>query len=146
MWTFDETASPISAKDQVRILVQDVDADDPLVSDETITLYLTGGDLEQDDIYLSGAAVAGVISIKFARMAESIGAGSDKVQWGDRAAKYAALQATLTETSPIGGGSAVPFAGGIDMGDLVARQANPNRVRPMFERDIRPDYRRRYWP
>lgn len=143
-WSFDETTAPISAKDQVRILVQDVDSADPLVSDETIALYLTGGDLEQDDVYLSAAAVAGVISLKFARMAESIGAGNDKVQWGDRAAKYATLQTTLTTRSPIGSASVVPYAGGIAVTDVAARQANTNRVRGRFERDVWPDTRYGY--
>lgn len=130
-WTFSDTA-PVSEQNQVRILVQDVDSTDPLVSDETIALYLTGGALAQSDVYQSAAAVAGLIATKFARMASSVSAGQTRVEWNDRAAFYRELQDALTGASATG---AVPYAGGIAWSDRRSRELDTDRVEPYFDRE-----------
>lgn len=144
-WTFDETANPISDQDQIRILVQDVDADDPLVSDETIALYLTGGALAQSDVYLSAAAVAGLIATKFARMASSVSAGGTSVSWADRAEFYRDLQTALTASTS--SASAAPYAGGIGWADRMSRESDTDRVAPYFDREPahREPSRTEYW-
>lgn len=145
-WSFSD-AAPVSEANQVRILVQDVDTTDQLISDESIAVYLTGGALAQSDVYQSAAAVAGLIATKFARMAKSVGAGGSRVEWADRAAFYRELQDVLLAGPPTNNRSAAPYAGGISRADVIARESDTDRVVPAFDRDpFRPTPdRESYW-
>lgn len=125
--------------DRVRILVGDTDENDPLISDEEIGLYLTGGYWEQDSDYLAAARVATAIAAKFARRPDSLSAGGTSVSWSQLADRYRTLATELADlASTESGFSAAPFAGGISQSDVLAREADTDRMPNFFRRDTRP--------
>ena len=133
-WTFHY--DPSVQLDRVRILVGDTDEDDQLISDEEIGLYLTGGYWEAASDHLAAASVAGAIAAKFARRADSLSAYGTSVNWSGLVERYRALAIELTERGATeAGGSAAPFAGGISVGDVLARELDTDRVAPLFTRD-----------
>jgi hypothetical protein len=136
-WTFNY--DPTSQLDRVRILVGDTDENDPLISDEEIGLYLTGGYWAAGSDHLAAASVATAIAAKFARRADSLSAGGTSVNWAGLVDRYRTLAVELAEQGASAAGlSAAPFAGGISVGDVLAREADTDRVSPFFRRDTRP--------
>lgn len=102
-WSFDDSLA--TAKDRIRVLVGDTDADDPLISDEGIAMYLSGGALAQASERLSAAEVATAIAAKYARRATSISEGGASVNWGDLAKRYRDLAEQLRATDAAGDGT-----------------------------------------
>lgn len=136
-WTFNY--DPSVQLDRVRILVGDTDENDPLISDEEIGLYLTGGYWAEDSDHLAASRVAGAIAAKFAKRADSLSAGGTSVNWGGLVDRYRTMATDLAELGATEAGlSAAPFAGGISISDVDARNADTDRVSPFFNRDTRP--------
>jgi hypothetical protein len=94
-WSFDE-ALP-TEKDLIRALIGDVNSSSPLVSDELIASYLSGGLLAQATLRLAAADIAIVISGLFINRANSMSEGGASVNWGDRAKAFRDLAASLRE-------------------------------------------------
>lgn len=140
-WSYYPDGTERTERDVIRELVADTDPEDQLAQDEAIDKYRTGGDLAQTSTYAAASKVAGEIALKFVRMAKSVSAGGSRVEWENRAEFYGKLETSLLDEAPGGGASPVPYAGGISVTDVAGRQANTNRVRGRFERDIWPDTR-----
>lgn len=94
-WSLDESLP--TAKDRVRVLVGDTDATDPLISDEGIAVFLSGGALEQTSERLAAAEVATAIAAKFARRPLSMKEGGGEVNWGVMVNRYTELAKQLRE-------------------------------------------------
>ncbi|MCC6314214.1 MAG: hypothetical protein IT337_09365 [Thermomicrobiales bacterium] len=94
-WSLDESLP--TAKDRVRVLVGDTDATDPLISDEGIAVFLSGGALEQTSERLAAAEVATAIAAKFARRPLGMRAGGTEVNWGVMVNRYTDLAKQLRE-------------------------------------------------
>ena len=136
-WTFNY--DPSVQLDRVRILVGDTDENDPLISDEEISLYLTGGYWAEDSDHLAAARVAGAIAAKFARPADSLSAGGTSVNWAGLVERYRTMATELIALGATEAGlTAAPYAGGISVGDVLTRDADTDRVAPFFRRDTRP--------
>ena len=132
-WTFTDSATP-TAKDQVRILVGDVDSTDPLISDESIGIFLTGGSLAQTNVYLAAAMVADRIAATLARGVQSVSAGGSSVVFDIASARAKYFRDLAQRLRLSGSSSAAPFCGGISRSDVLSRESDTDRVPPYFSR------------
>lgn len=119
-----------SAKDAVRLHIQDTNPDEPLIADEEILYFL---DLEEDTL-LAAAACAESIAARFAREAESVTIGDYSEKRG-QAARYLALAKTLRQASDKMTLS-TPFAGGISRTQKEQVRSDIDRVKPAFYRHM----------
>ena len=119
-WTFDPSLSTDLAK--VRDAIGDVDTDDQQLADETITAYLTA------EGSVTGAAVRGcrALMAKYARYAAQA-TGPINIQYTQLQAHYAGLIDQIKA-----GQFAAPFAGGTSIADKEDREADGDRVQPVF--------------
>ncbi|MFO0271367.1 MAG: hypothetical protein ACK53W_12635 [Gemmatimonadota bacterium] len=126
-WTYNETLA--TAKDKVRWLVGDTDANEPLVQDEEIAFALS----EEGSVYAAGATVARAIAARFARRPSTSIDGlsitmRERVEHYNRLADDLAAKATDAT-----GGLGVPFVGGVSIDGMrtVAgdNDRTPNRLR-----------------
>lgn len=129
-WTFTDSATP-SAKDQVRILIDDVDTADQQVSDEGINLFLTGGSLAQANVYTAAAAVCERLARRFGRQAQSLSAGGTSASWGDRAKSYTDLARSLRLTAARNSITG-PVIGGVSISARDAVEDDSDRVPAAF--------------
>jgi len=126
-WSY---SSPLAdTKDQVRFLVQDTDSTAPLIQDEEIVWQL----MEFPNVRRAAAEVASQIALKFARTPD-IKDGDTTVSYSQRATQYAALARTLKREATLL--AAVPYAGGISIADKQTGEADTDRVRPAFSREL----------
>jgi hypothetical protein len=130
-WTY--TPDFTTARDRVRVLIGDDDSSDPIVSDEIIALYTTGAYAQSSD---TSAAIEILYYMlkKFSRMATSISAGGTSVNWGARADAFRKTLDDLLDSVALGA-AAVPYAGGISVADVIARESDSDRVTPYFDRE-----------
>jgi hypothetical protein len=113
----------------VRYLVADTDPTEPLAMDEEILWQLS----QQTNVRLAAAEVASQIALFFARQG-TVRRGDTLVEYGQRAAQYAALATQLRREAALRVG--VPYAGGISVDDKRAQAADTDRVRPAFTRAL----------
>lgn len=99
-WSFDDALS--TDKDVIRYLIVDIDSASPLVSDEFIALYVSGGSLAQSSVRLAAAEVTTAIAAKYAGRAISISEGGSSVNWGDLSKRYRDLAAELRAADAAG--------------------------------------------
>ena len=137
-FSYDLTTVPLSAKDRVRLLVNDVGEKDHLLEDEEIeTLILqyhatlTG----KVNTFRVAAAAANTMAMEFARQAFWQRDGDVQTRTEQRAKYYQDLAAELRRQAAVTGGG-VPFAGGISIGQKVTTEQDGDRVRPIFARDM----------
>lgn len=124
-WTY---ASPlVEAKDVVRYLVGDVTAARPLVDDGEIMYALA----QQPNVRLAAADIADAIALRLALRA-TMRVGDTQTNWSDRAPIYAALATKLRREAALE--SALPYAGGISLGDKEAHAAQTDAFVPSFTR------------
>jgi hypothetical protein len=144
-WTY--TPNFTLARDRIRVLVGDTDPADPLVQDEEIALYTTGGTFAQSSDAAAAVEVCRAIVAKLARRV-TMSAGVSSVNLGEQVAHYRDLLTDLIRQSS--STSAVPYAGGISRADVLAREADTDRVAPFFDRRTgepgAPARTTRWWP
>lgn len=133
-WSYDAALS--TQKDRVRLIVGDVDSADPLVSDEGISLYCTGGVLAQSSDRLAAAAVADAIAAKFARRPLGLQAGGTQVNWGVQSKRYSDLADQLRKEEIRTGAGVAVYLGGRSLADKRAREDDADRVPPAFTRTL----------
>jgi hypothetical protein len=127
-WSYSGDPS-MSAKDEVRFLIQDTDASDPLVSDEEI-LYALGG---AGGALVAAAHVAGVLAFRFARACDT-SIGDYSVSLSSVAERYRLLAKKLESEAHMA--SAIPYAGGISRADKRMREQDSDRTEPAFARGM----------
>lgn len=123
--TFTYSGNPsTSTRDAIRLYSQDVDFDDPLISDEEIDFLIDAwSHVTEEPVYLA-AVVCDVIASKFAREL-SYSADGISVQAAELQTKYATLATNLREQFKdieIGGG---PDVGGIMYGEEIDPSIQP---------------------
>lgn len=126
-WTY--TPDFTTQRDRIRLLLGDTDSADPILTDEEIAVYSTGGYWAQSSDHLAAAALADNIAAEFARRADSLSAGGTSVNWSGLVDRYRSLAAKLR-----GRGGAAIYAGGISQSDKDSQAANTDRVEPAFTR------------
>lgn len=129
-WTYSGDPATTS-RDAVRFLVGDTDTTDQLVSDEEISWVLT----QHSGVRHAAAATCEAIAAKFARQAE-MSVDDVSIKAGEKAEHYRALAKELRAQAAIAGKVAKPFAGGISIADKDDREADTDRVKPFFRRDL----------
>lgn len=124
-WTY--TNDPVSVPvDEVRLLVQDTDSTDPLISDEEINYFISKGGTGVGAAYLAALS----ISAKFGRLADER-TGQIEVKWSQRARAYAALAADLKRQMSLNV-CPMPYAGGTSLSDIEINKANTDRNQEAF--------------
>lgn len=128
--TFEYTYDMSSQLQRVRRLIGDTDSTDPLLYDQEIGLYLTGGEYEQTSDLLAAARCADDIAGKMTRRV-SISAGGTSVSLDQQRTQFVALAKDLRRRAAL---SVSPFAGGISRDDKISREGDTDRTEPAFTR------------
>jgi hypothetical protein len=127
-WTYDETLA--LPRDQIRMLIGDVEVLDPQLSDESIAFFYTSS----GDVYTSAINAALALSAKYSREANSKSVGSMSLSY-QRAQSYAALADRLQAQAYMPGlVLAPPVVGGISKTDKALAEQDGDRVPPTFTR------------
>lgn len=123
-WSYSGDPSS-SNQDAVRFAIGDTDSADQLITDEEIAYLLT-------DSTVTAASIAAceALAAKFARQVDR-SVGNLSLSSSQRAAQFRELAATLRKRT---GYLARPYAGGISVADKEARDADTDRVKPIFTR------------
>lgn len=123
MWSYDET-DLTNRTNEVRFLVGDTDASDPLVQDEEIDrLLVLYPPIATKPAYLAAAAVADAIAFKFARLFDR-SVGALQGSFSQKHQHYKALAETLRvahQTNGVG----VPVQGAIVLAAPVLGGGGP---------------------
>ena len=102
-WSFDDSLA--TAKDRVRDLIGDIDSSNPILSDESIAVYLSGGSDEQASERLAAASAMEKIANRYAYRATQISEGGASVNWGDIAKRLRDQAASLRALELAGDGT-----------------------------------------
>ena len=141
-WTYDPaSAAPL---DEIRWLIADTDAADPLQHDEEITRVL----LRQSNTYRAAAFIARQIARQFARQCDLDIAKEVRISLSDRSKAYFQMARDMEDQANKGaggGGGVGVFVGGISQGQKEAVESNEDRVRPAFTRDLHATTTERTW-
>lgn len=126
------TYSPVATVlDEVRLEIGDTDITDAMLQDEEIEHYLT---LESNAVLAASARAAAAIAGKFARLT-STQEGDVKVEAQQMYEHYREMAASLSDRVLTESGTAVPYAGGLTIADVEARNDNTDLVEPYFARE-----------
>ncbi len=128
-WTYSGNPG-YSAKDQVRFLIGDTSAKDPLLLDGEIDWLLS-----QYQNNAIAAAIRGceTIMTKFSRMSDE-SVGQVKISFSQKAKAYQTLVNQLRQRISIE--DMTPFAGGISHAQKREEEANTDRVKPDFTKQM----------
>lgn len=128
-WTYtnDPVGEPVDA---IRLLIQDTDSSDPLISDEEIAYFIAKGGSDIGAAYLAALS----ISAKFGRLADER-TGGIEVKWSQRSRAYAALASDLKKQI-IMHSAPMPYAGGVSISDIETRRSNTDRTTEAFSLGI----------
>ncbi len=130
-WTYSVASIATNTTMQVRRLIGDVIFADQQIADEEIVFALS----TRSNIYGAAAECARFIAAQYSRKADvvvSSGAGgSMKTNYSEQAKAYAKIAAEM-EMKSVSSGGALPYAGGISVGDKANAEADTDRVRPQF--------------
>jgi len=127
-----------SRKDELRFLIGDTDSAEPLLQDEELDYILS----KQASIYLAAAVACDTIAAKFSREADTrAGPGSRlSVALSQRAKAYRAMAAEfrqmVTGEEAWVVARAIPYVGGLSLGERQADAADEDLIQPRFERDM----------
>lgn len=126
-WTYSGDPKS-SKKDEVRFLIGDTDSSEQLATDEEIQYTL---DTNGNDMWVAGSYIADAIAFRFSRMADSEEIGPIKINYTKRVefftAKAKNLAAKVYQFAQIS-----PYAGGIDVADVLATDNDTSLVSPNF--------------
>lgn len=126
-WTYGN--SPLtSVRDEVRFLVGDTNARDPMISDDEIAYVLER---------YAGAALPAALEAARALFMRYCGEVDESV--GPVSISFSQRKDGLRERiamleGRLGAELAVPYAGGISRADVRSVESNPDRVPPLFKR------------
>lgn len=124
-WTY--TNAPVTnTVDEVRLLVQDTDSSDPLISNEEILYFISKGGAGIGAAYLAALSIAA----KFGRLADER-TGQVEVKWSQRSRAYTSLASDLKRRMLISS-APLPYAGGISNADIANNQAKSDRSQETF--------------
>lgn len=141
-FTYDPaSAAPL---DEIRWLLADVDAGDPLQQDEEITRVL----MRQPNTYRAAAFIARQIARQFARQCDLDIAREVRISLSDRAKQYAAMARDMEDEANKGAGGSGGVgacAGGISVAQKRAAEQDADRVRPAFSRALHATTTDRTW-
>lgn len=124
-WTYSNSPAT-NERDEVRLLIQDVDYSDPLISDEEVLYFISKGGAGIGAAYLAALS----ISAKFGRLADER-TGQVEVKWSQRSRAYAALAADLKKQMALST-NPLPYAGGISVSDIKGNRAKVDRSQETF--------------
>lgn len=126
-WSYSASGSEL---DIARELINDVDSSNPLLSDERINKYLTGGVFAQSSVPLGAAMAAEEAAGNSVRGAKSLSAGGTSVTFRDPS-DWFAIAAAIRRRFGVG---VTAFAGGISQSSKDAQTDNTDLVSPAFTR------------
>ena len=128
-YTLDFGATAAGRRNQVRLRLGDTDTNRQLLQDEEIDYFLSlAGSVVRDATH---RAVLAVLA-QFSTLASSQRVGDVWADWDDLRERLLAL---LRELEMEAARSAAPFAGGTSQDDIDDRDADTDRVRPVFHED-----------
>lgn len=127
-WTYSGNPGA-SELDEVRFLIQDTDAEDPIVQDEEILFMLA----EEGSPLSAAAGLAQVLAFRYARACDTA-IGDYRVSLSGIAERYRVLAKELSGKAGLV--SAMPYAGGISAFDKRRQEEDTDRVPPAFRRGM----------
>lgn len=119
-------------RDRVRRLIGDVDPNNPLLTDEELALWTTGGAFAQGNDFYAAAEAADAIAGSLARGASSLSAGGTSVTFRN-ASEFTSLAAMLRRRGARSAGGTI-VAGGISQTAKDVQTDNTDTVSPAFTR------------
>lgn len=126
-WTY--TNNPLTVElDQIRLLIGDVDGDDPQLTDQELNYYLS----TEGSVYRAASAACRGLMALFARKADK-SVGDLRLSYSQRQAHYAALATALERRAATT--SAVPYLGGSSRSDVDNEKSDTDRTVPSFEKN-----------
>jgi len=130
-YTLVFTATATGRRNQVRWHLGDTDTNRQLCQDEEIDFALAAaGDVVLAAVIACARAVIG----RFSTRPDSQTVGGVTINW---AGVLARLQAVIAEAeAALASGSALPFAGGVSVADIEARDADADVPVPVFHEDL----------
>lgn len=116
-----------SEKDAIRFLIGDTDECDPLLNDGE--LVWTYGQV--DDLYGAAAICCLAIAARLSRQADQI-SGQSGIKLSQRARAFR-QRAVELDTDMLARGGALPYAGGIEIADVLNNRQDTSLVQPVFQ-------------
>ena len=133
-WTYSPAGIAASTMMQVRYLVGDTVATDPLVQDEEINFALS----QRPSIYGAAAMACRSLAARMAREADVV--DKDLRTTLSAKSKAFARMAADYENKASSRSAARPYAGGLSIADKIQNECNPDRVQPGFSVDMDTNY------
>ena len=125
-WTYYPTQLATSQKDQVRALIGDTVQSDPQLQDEEINFFLS----MRATVWGAAAECCLALASKFSRSVDQA-VGTAKASYSQMEKAYIG-KAALFNCRAASMGSAVPYAGGVSVTDMLNQLSNEDRVAPNF--------------
>lgn len=128
-WTYDPSTLATSTRNQVRLEIQDTDADNPLLVDAEIDRAIA----VEANFWGAAARCCELISRLFLRKADVSLGRSMKVEYSKMAGQYAEMAATL-RTKAIGAN--LPYVGGRKLSEKEDLAGDSTQVQPIFTKEM----------
>lgn len=132
-WSYDPSLP--TSRDKLRLLVQDTDTNDQLLTDEELDFLLTEN---ASNIYRAGSEAARTIAIKLGSR-PSVRLAKAGIDADEQFEHYMRLSEKLASSSTsVSGSGFAPqiFAGGISVADIDSRRADTDRPTSGFTTDL----------
>lgn len=126
LWTYSGDPR-VSDKDAVRFLIGDTVWKDQLINDPEILFALT----QRTSTKGAAADCCRAIAARLSREVDSVDAQL-RTMWSSRARQFSARAFELDAQAKMGGGGAMPYAGGISISDRSRDIQNTDRVQPEY--------------
>jgi hypothetical protein len=129
-WTYagNPNAGPV---DETHFLLGDVDPSNPLATDEECLKAL---EYTHGNAYLAAADLAETKALVFALRPTSVKRGDRSTSWGDAAAAFRNLAATLRMRASVH--TATVYAGGLSHGEKYSAAHDAALVQPFARKDL----------
>ena len=135
-FTYDDadlnTDTPSGRLNSTRLLLGDTNPLEPQVQDAEVVFSLTQN---ADNVYLSAAWLARVVSMKYAREVDLDLDGVLSVSNSQASKAYSDLARNLEYQAKVTGARLGVYAGGVTKTGVSSVRANTNRIDPSFRRD-----------
>jgi hypothetical protein len=132
-WTYDsadlDNTTSAGRLNIVRLLVGDVNEDDPQLQDEEVSFSLS----ETGNYYYAAAYCCRLLASKYARMVNTQLDGALEAEYSDRIKNYNLLALQMNDFAKKFGGKGLGVsAGGIKISEMELANQDTNRVKPIF--------------